>query len=582
VTVTKPTADPTASASTPTPTPTWTDRARRLVCSPVGAGFVLLLAYVLLSLLNDPHAFLGTDTGGKVATLATMSARHSLHPDVGYWAARWDPTGRVHPLWYTSRYGGQWLQLSTLPMTYLALPLYHLGGYRLILLIPMLGGVATAYVARGLARRVRPAGDGWWAFWLVGLASPIAIYALDFWEHTLGVACMAGAVLALLNVLDAIPADERVRWRRLAVWSIVTGLLYGAAATMRTEAFVYAVAGVGVVCVVVLWRRRVVAAFAVGAFAVMAAAVPFIGNVLLERWALGSAVRATREQSTASAPGFGGLAARGKEAVIMFTSLNPAVDTMAMVIGVALVALLVYVVLRSSGRDQRPAKIAAGAVVALYVTRAAAGLGFVPGLVAATPIAAVGLALAVRRFSGRVVVMIAVVALPVVWLFDALGGVAPQWAGRYILTTGTLLMAVGVAFLPEVRRWVRRFFVGLAICVTVFGLAWMSMRTHQMAHAQDQLAARPEPVLVSGIAHLVREGGAHYLDHKWLTAQGQADQQFAANVVKKAGYDEFGLVRLAPSQPGPVPTFDGWRAVQRQKMSLLAGVDLQIVTYQRA
>ena len=85
----------------------------------------------------------------------------------------------------------------------MARPLWSLGGYRGALLLPMLGGVATALAARALARRLAPAASRARAeaasFWLVGLASPVAIYALDLWEHTLGLAAMAWAVVLLVD-----------------------------------------------------------------------------------------------------------------------------------------------------------------------------------------------------------------------------------------------------------------------------------------------------------------------------------------------------------------------------------------------
>src|SRR5436305_7683418 len=104
---------------------------------------LLLVVYIGLSFLNDPHGSLGTDTGGKVATLRSMTvnARHGhvLDPDVGYWAARWDPKGTLHPLWYTYRLGRKWVNVTTLPMLDVAYPLWRLGGYRAALLVPMLG-----------------------------------------------------------------------------------------------------------------------------------------------------------------------------------------------------------------------------------------------------------------------------------------------------------------------------------------------------------------------------------------------------------------------------------------------------------
>ena len=45
------------------------------------AGLLLLAVYVGLSFLNSPRGFLGTDTGGKVATLRVMSESGRFDPD---------------------------------------------------------------------------------------------------------------------------------------------------------------------------------------------------------------------------------------------------------------------------------------------------------------------------------------------------------------------------------------------------------------------------------------------------------------------------------------------------------------------
>src|SRR5688500_18713895 len=77
---------------------------------------LLLLAYVLLRLAVADGGYLGTDTGGKVATLEAMDERGSFDPDVGYWAAESDPDGRLHPLAYTTRIGDRYVNVTTLPM----------------------------------------------------------------------------------------------------------------------------------------------------------------------------------------------------------------------------------------------------------------------------------------------------------------------------------------------------------------------------------------------------------------------------------------------------------------------------------
>ena len=62
---------------------------------PLIAGLLLLIVYAGVAFaLNDPRGTLGTDTGGKLATLQMMQRHGGLDPDIGYWAEQADPTGR--------------------------------------------------------------------------------------------------------------------------------------------------------------------------------------------------------------------------------------------------------------------------------------------------------------------------------------------------------------------------------------------------------------------------------------------------------------------------------------------------------
>ena len=96
---------------------------------------------------NDPGGYLGTDTGGKVATLRAMDQRADFDPDIGYWAETLDPTGELHPLYYTNHVGDRWVNATTLPALLAAQPLYRAGGYRAALALPMLGALACALAA---------------------------------------------------------------------------------------------------------------------------------------------------------------------------------------------------------------------------------------------------------------------------------------------------------------------------------------------------------------------------------------------------------------------------------------------------
>ena len=537
----------------------------RLLRRPLTAALLLLALYGLLSLANDPRGFLGTDTGAKVATLEVMTDRHRVDPDVGYWAERWDTDGSLHPLYLTSRRGDRWVQVTTLPMLYAAYPLYRAGGYRLALLLPMLGAVAAALAARALARRWGD--DGTAAFWIVGLASPMTIYALDFWEHSMGVALMAWAAVLLLRVLDG------PWWYGLAA-----GALLGTAAALRTEALVYAAVLTAAVVLTLLVARRPVQAVAAGMAVAVGLATLVAANAALESAAVGSALRVDRAAGAVGLRSSEPADSRVDEAVVTLASPMAAVDGRAKIAGLLLLALLLLLAFAAaSARAPGPAARAAGAAVAaLYLARLLDGPDFVPGLVAAAPLAAAGVVHAWGRRSGVVVAGAAVAALSLVWAFQFRGGAAPQWGGRYILVSGFLLTVAGVVALGRLVRWARVELVGLSVAVTVLGLVWLGVRSHGVGEAAGQLTARPEPVLVSRVAHLVRELGTTYDDRRWLTALSRADLREAGEVLEAADLDRFATVDL----PGrAAPTIPGWRAGPAIRVRFLPDVDLVVTPY---
>jgi hypothetical protein len=545
---------------------------RRVVARPTTACALLLLAYLALSLLISDHGYIGGDTGGKVATLRAMEQRGALSPDVGYWAARWDPEGRLHPLFYTTHLDGEWVNVTTLPALYAGYPLFRLGGYRAALLVPMAGAVLAALAARALARRIT-GGEGWAAFWLVGLASPLTLYVLDFSEHSLGVALVAWGVVLLLDV-----AEGDRRWPK----ALAAGLLFGAAATMRTESLVYAAVATAGTGVVVLCRgRRIVGAVLAGGAVAAGLVIPLAANAALEHVAIGTGVRAPRTaRALGSAVGDRG-AGRVEEAALTGLSLRPRFGASSYLTGAVLLLALVLIARRASvpHGDPRLVVLALGGVGALYVLRAAQGLGFVPGLFAAAPLAAIGAARAWEAPGAKLIGGIALAALPLVWAFQYTGGMLAQWGGRYLLSSAFLLTVVAATALPRVRRTVALGLVAVAVFVTGFGGAWLSLRSHDVARSAAALARRPEPVLVSRVAFLAREDGWYANDHRWLTAVSAEDLREAARVVRDAGFDRFGLVE-ADETAKPVE-IAGFSPSGSSAIEFAAGVDLRITTYAR-
>jgi len=168
---------------------------------------------------------------------------------------------------------------------------------------------------------------------------------------------------------------------------------------------------------------------------------------------------------------------RAKEAVTTAVGLNRFTTPTDWIVGATVVVLVMYGAWRLLSDDAAGRRLGAyalaGATV-LYVLRMGDGLGFVPGVLSASPLAAAGLAVGWSARRWRPVGAVALLAVPVVWVFQYSGGANPQWGGRYLLVTGTLL-AVGAAVVMAATPGRGRIaIVALAGLVTLGGLAWLS------------------------------------------------------------------------------------------------------------
>ncbi|HVE94416.1 MAG TPA: hypothetical protein VNB24_05805, partial [Acidimicrobiales bacterium] len=265
---------------------------------------------------------------------------------------------------------------------------------------------------------------------------------------------------------------------------------------------------------------------------------------------------------------------RVEEAAITSLAATSTGDAASLLVGLAVVVAVVYAVTR---RDWR-ALIAAGALLA---ARTVDGFGFVPGFLVAAPLAGAGLAVAWRRGPpARTAMVIAVVSLPLVWTFQFAEGARPQWGGRYVLLSGLLLTVVAVAELLSASAPLRRAAFAITATVTALGFGWMIQRTHAFADVAHRLDARGEPVLISRVGHLVREGGGVHDLNRWLTAVSNADLQKAGAVAAASGAQRIAVVdidgRVTPARVGEYVS-DG----QSRTIKFLPGAKLRVTVYER-
>jgi len=251
-----------------------------------------------------------------------------------------------------------------------------------------------------------------------------------------------------------------------------------------------------------------------------------------------------------------------------------------LVLGGAIVLLVVTAVWLLMRTPERSAVSGVAALVGacmLYLFVFGEGLGFVPGLLIASPFAAVGLALGWRR-DVRVITVMAVAALPFVWFFQYSGGAGPQWGARYTLLSGALLLVAATVVL-EGRR---AAFVGVlvvAVLVTGFGITWLSVRSTWVASGIQQIVDRHDQSVISGSQHLLREGGAFYdPGAHWLTAAPGTQLRRAAQIVRDAGDREFAyVVGHGAKVPATIGGFH--RDAVEQVQFLRSDVTVDVVTY---
>jgi hypothetical protein len=360
---------------------------------------------------------------------------------------------------------------------------------------------------------------------------------------------MLWAVVCLLDVLER-RAGRRGGW----LGACSAGLLFGAAATMRTESLVYLVVATGITCAVMWWRERQIGRpLATGLLVLAGSVLVFVANRLLEQVLLGTDLRGARTAGTATSAG-ASLGLRVREALTTavgtgMSGLHPSTEWL---VGAAAVSLVALGAWGLASRDR--ARIALGAAAfavagVVYLARFGQGWGFVPGLLAASPFAAVGLLLAWRHPAFRLPAAIACVALPVAWAAQYQGGADPQWGGRYLLLSGTLLAVAGCVALRSARRAFVVVLV-LAAITTAAGVGWLSVRSNTVADGMETIVARHDQLVISRQTHLLREGGAFYDSRRrWLTATTSAQLRVAARIADKAGVTELALLGGADQSP---------------------------------
>jgi hypothetical protein len=487
----------------------------------------VLLLVLTVALLGDVSANSGSDGGGKTATVENIADQGLDGVDVGYWAFDADRAGDHHPFYNTTRTSEGWIQVTSAVMPAASAVGFRAGGGLGALWLSLLAVPLGACAAGALARQLG-APTGRLAFWIIGSASPLTFYGTDQWEHAPALAVALWAVVLIRN-------------RPLGRKAVLTGALFGVAFVLRRE---------GGALLALLWlsellrpelrrdRREFLRhATAASMAAVACIAVAFV-TYQFDKRVLGQSLGG---RSLDQAGSFGSdLGERVHDGVLtsisFYTSIGPTeiLMSLAVFVGIAIAALGWR---REDESLTRIGIVLAGACVAIRILLV--GTGFVPGALAALPLAAAAPVLAGR--DGRRLVLVSVAAILAVVATQWTGSLAAQWGGRYLLLPAAVVAIVACA---EFERRDRRhpaavLAIGCTVAIGVLGLAWHIERTNGIAESRDHvLDVAAGDVVISAHAHFPREVAADLLDERWLRADRADDVAVALDVAGVAAPGE--------------------------------------------
>ncbi|HTN78471.1 MAG TPA: hypothetical protein VMK16_02260 [Acidimicrobiales bacterium] len=529
---------------------------RRLALSLLFVGLVALA----VAWIGDPRAASFSDAGARLATTKTMAAAGHWAPDLGYWAADVDPSGAHHAILFAQPHDDQWVAVPSLPLVVAGRPLWQLGGARAAVLLPVLSVVLAAYAARRLSRWASQ-GDGWLAFWFVGLLSPVLFYGADFWEHA---PALALGLLAVALVLEG-------GMRKVLVGGAIAGL----AVAMRNDMFA-TFAALGVAALVVPEERRRCGQrwreLAAGCAALISVV---FANSVVEHFVLAPGTGSARAGGRVSILG-AQLADRLRDAVITSVGVLANDYWLALAIGAVIglgILLLAAGAADRSGEASMPGVV--GAIVAwggMAWRFATFGVSTVPGFLCAAPVAALGF-FGERTRREQVLFVGSLIAIPTVWMTEWVGGHAPQWGGRYLLLPTSLLIVLAAS---QVSRLGARPLViallGLSAAMSVVGVVWHIDRTRSVARfAEDVMAVPNDVVIIGDQPWMGSEIGTWYGDRRFLSARAEdhdpndADPEDVVTVVgvaRRAGATEIDVIDSdshALDRIDENPKYDGFR-----------------------
>lgn len=204
----------------------WPERAFVLVSL---AGVALLYAAVAAH-FNGFHAFWSADSGARFAMIQN-GLRHGSFTALTYGNAAADPAGSLHPLQFYVMRGPRGFNVMYPPLfPWLCGQGFRLWGFGGLTPLPLAAGLGTLWVTHRTAARLGLRSARFLPL-AMGLATPLVVYSVVFWDHTLLMLLAAGAGHCWLRALQSQAAESQPAGSKRAKGKVmeIRGLGFAAA-----------------------------------------------------------------------------------------------------------------------------------------------------------------------------------------------------------------------------------------------------------------------------------------------------------------------------------------------------------------
>ncbi len=193
------------------------------------------------------NVFWTVDEGGKFIYMKQFLRNGNPSAPLDYPGRPLDPEGKFYPSSYVVHRDGQVYMWWQIGFPILASFFYRLLGWSGLYFLPATAGVLTAWLSAEIISLIT-AREKWalFAFWAVGLCTPIAFYSTMFWEHTLTTCGVTASLYLLLLGMQ----QQRQRWFYIA------GISAALAVFFRLEAITL-LAGFGLILLFRSWKQAI-------------------------------------------------------------------------------------------------------------------------------------------------------------------------------------------------------------------------------------------------------------------------------------------------------------------------------------